>query len=642
MRRLEKLAAISIAMTLAWTASGLEAGRLGGEPLRIDVTNATTASYHVNNRNTRAADVTRVADDNWGLFYNRLNTQLSWKSWQAGLRLDGAWFYTSPDPTSLSLRLLRRRGGGRLPTAYGPDDADYFLLKVDQASQELSTRYINWIYPAKYYVGYTTPDVEATLGDFYAQLGRGFVLSVRKLDELSSDTTVRGGRVTGRVRSGDFRLKLTGLGGEMNPLRIDGASGRFLGVSPSVVSGFAHGSEAGMPRTIDDAFGRPVMPTYAPDHVVGAQIEGGIKQVQVGIQGSLLQRKLVDFDGDGIKDSLTPGVVRSAQQIRTGSVSVNVPDFADHGAGYVEVVAQNLDFPSALEDQPGTNLPGTGYGIYTALSLIEDPLSFTFEGKHYRRIFPLTANVDLARAREFGAVQYSAPPTTEAFWVDTEYEGANTCVTGGRARSDLALGQRHSVFAWAGHYLTWSESVTNERCIVAPTNLDQVWDLAVGTEATSSDRKSHANAVVGARFDKTHRWVKEPITGDNTHVFYREVYARYDIVHHLKGPFSLQLQGWHRRRRQTLGGPDTPYFQGSHTTALQWAPRFTFGLGVGYDQNPLFPLTYFNGQVTYKIDSSSNITIFAGQRRGGLRCISGVCRIFPPFEGVRADATIRF
>ena len=125
-------------------------------------------------------------------------------------------------------------------------------------------------------------------------------------------------------------------------------------------------------------------------------------------------------------------------------------------------------------------------------------------------------------------------------------------------------------------------------------------------------------------------------------MFYREVYARYDIIRWIGGPFSLQLQGWHRRRRQTLGGPDDRYFQGTHLTALQWAPKVTVGFGVGYDTNPQFPDTYLNGFVRYNIDSGSNVTVFAGQRRGGLRCVSGVCRIFPPFEGVRADATFRF
>jgi len=28
--------------------------------------------------------------------------------------------------------------------------------------------------------------------------------------------------------------------------------------------------------------------------------------------------------------------------------------------------------------------------------------------------------------------------------------------------------------------------------------------------------------------------------------------------------------------------------------------------------------------------------------RGGLKCVSGVCRVLPPFEGVKLSATLRF
>ena len=49
-----------------------------------------------------------------------------------------------------------------------------------------------------------------------------------------------------------------------------------------------------------------------------------------------------------------------------------------------------------------------------------------------------------------------------------------------------------------------------------------------------------------------------------------------------------------------------------------------------------------NGIFAYAINSSSNISLFAGQRRGGLRCVSGVCRVYPPVEGVRLDVTVRF
>ena len=627
--RLCAFAALVATSAFAGNASAFEPAKLDGEAVRVDVTEATTVLFNVDNRNTRPADVTRVADDEWSAWVNRLNLQANWRAFQVGLRLDSALFPTSPEPTDLALELLTIREGGSLPAAFDRADVDFFLLKLGEASRELSNRYINWVYPAKYYVGYSTPDVEVTAGDFYAQLGRGLVLSIRKLDELSSDTTVRGGRITARWSDGPFRLKLTGLGGVMNPLRIDEASGRYIASDDSVTTGLATVTEAGMPRPIDDALGQPTPPTYAPDQLFGAQLEGGTRHAQVGVQGSLLDRT---FLPNGT--ALSPGVVRSAETISTGSISVNVPDFDEHGAGYIEVAGQDLESPTGAEIDPG-------YAVYSSLSLIERPVTATVEAKHYRRFFPLSASVDIGRAREFGVVQYSAPPTTEAFWIDTEFESMNTCVTGGRAKADVEVGKDESVFAWVGRYHTWAETVANEACDTADSNLNRVWDFAVGLEASSQRRRSRAGLTVGSRFDDTDRVVQDA-RGLDTTVFYREVYARYDVIRWLSGPFSLQLQGWHRRRRITLGGPEDAFFQGQHLTALQWSPHFVFGVGLEYDTNPAFPDTYVNGLLSYNIDSASNVSLFVGQRRGGLRCISGVCRVFPPFEGVRADATVRF
>jgi hypothetical protein len=36
------------------------------------------------------------------------------------------------------------------------------------------------------------------------------------------------------------------------------------------------------------------------------------------------------------------------------------------------------------------------------------------------------------------------------------------------------------------------------------------------------------------------------------------------------------------------------------------------------------------------------VNLFVGQRRGAVRCVSGVCRRFPPFEGARLELTSRF
>jgi hypothetical protein len=283
-----------------------------------------------------------------------------------------------------------------------------------------------------------------------------------------------------------------------------------------------------------------------------------------------------------------------------------------------------------------------GHAVYASLSYAQRPVSVTFEGKHYRRLFPLLANISLSRAREFGLVGYNAPPTTEAIWIDTEFGGFNTCVTGGRARTDWQVHDHDTLYGWVGYYNTFAESVANESCEVTRANGNRVWDFAGGAESLSEDRRSRANALIGGRLDNSDALVEDTASGAATNVFYREAYTRYEILEHLGGPFVLELQGWHRLRRQTVGDPGSSWFEGQHLTGLAWAPHLSGAFGFEYSSNPQVPPTYLNFQIVYKVTTDSSVSLFVGQRRGALRCVGGICRVYPPFEGARLDLTLRF
>jgi hypothetical protein len=599
-----------------------------GTPVAFDVTESSTLLYNFDNRDTRANQVPTRANDDWGLLYDRINVLANGGAWQVGLRLDNAWFYRSPNATQIGLDLVNSR-----PVSAGSAAAPvYFRQKVDEAGVELSNRYINWLYPAKYYATYATPNLELALGDGYVQFGRGLVLSLRKLDELASDTTLRGARATARLKSGSLALRATLLAGTLNPLRIDPASGRYLGVDSSVTPGFVSVLEAGMPRAVSTDFAPNTgncatfaTCSYAPDQIFGGQVEISHRAAKFAVQGSLLERS-TPLDND---------IVRSSSHIATGSASVELADLGGHGGAYVELAVQDL----TPADRSTPKLP-PGEALYLSVNVLEGPLSLLFEGKHYRRFFPLLANISPLRAREFSMLAASAPPTTEALFLDTEFESFNTCVSGGRLRSDLALSNVASVYAWAGYYESFAESAANDSCEVSRDTRNRILDSATGLELHSRDHHSKADVSVGSRFDDTDRALVTD-QGD-THVFYREIYTRHQLAVALGGPLSMELQGWHRRRHQTVGGPDAPWSEGDELIGVDYAPHWSAAFGFSYDTNPAVPPTYVNGQLGYRMTSDSSVSLFVGQRRGALRCVGGVCRVFPPFEGVALDLTLRF
>jgi hypothetical protein len=596
-------------------------------PLRVEITEATTLMYAWDNRDSTPNNVATAVNDDFGVWYNRLNAQASTGGFRFGLRLDNAWYFASPDVTETALELYATRPAdpGALPPPV------YFRAKVEETGRELSNRYINWIYPAKLYAGYATRDVDVTLGDFYAELGHGIVLSVRKRDELASDDTVRGVRANAHFRAGELRVGVSALGGSANPLRLDEGSGRYLGVHHSVTPGFLAMTEAGMPRAIATDFvaeadecAEFATCTYAPDRLAAAQLTLDLFQLKLGTQGSLVVRQ----------GALSPDVVRSANRITTVSQTIEATTTDGAASFAFEAATQKL-----WRDDGDSELPA-GVALYGTASLAFSPVVLLFEGKHYRRLFPLLANVSVAHAREFAQVAWNAPPTAEASYIDTEFDNFNTCVTGGRGRGDVELARGISTFGWFGYFESFAETVPNDRCEVSARTRNRVYDLASGFEFRSRDARARDSFTAGARFDDTDAELQGSFGG--THVFYRELYARYDFIHPLGGPFALELQGVHRRRRRTLGGPPEAWFEGEHVTGIDWGSAWSFAAAVEYDTNPLPPDWFLNGLVRFRPTPESTLALFVGQRRGSLRCVGGVCRMVPGFEGVRLDASLRF
>ena len=141
-------------------ARALEPVDVFGAPVAFDITNTSTLSYNVDNRDTRPNQVSTLANDDWGLFYNRINVLANGGAWQVGLRIDNAWFFRYPNATQIALDLTESRpatpGGAPAPV--------YFRQKLSEAGVELSNRYIDWLYPAKYYATYTSPARRARPG----------------------------------------------------------------------------------------------------------------------------------------------------------------------------------------------------------------------------------------------------------------------------------------------------------------------------------------------------------------------------------------------------------------------------------------------------------------------------------------------
>lgn len=651
---------------------------MGDETLTIDITNTAIGDYFFNNRNSAEGLVapSTIVDDGYGQFIDHLNVQAFYGRFRFGARVDGYVYGGGVDDFD-----LQQIAKERLPEGTGADRYEY----ENAFRRELNTRFQNTIYLTKVSLGYTAPGVDITLGDFYAQLGRGMVLSVRKIDELAQDTTIRGFKASFKESWKDASLSVTALAGQGNPLRIDDQSGRRLTGDGSILF-------PDFPRPADfryytfDNSGNagyvtvPARPGYLEDAIYGLSVEAGPRQVLFGAHAAVVRRKSYGESyvrcvqaGSADCASIFPTFATNAESrlhdtIVTASGSVRVPNLWDHGDLYAEAGVQyNGDGRPIGVDGPNeyTRTPDlTGYGIYLTGSFREGPVSISFEGKHYKSLLPLSGNINsdgaadpTFAAPEFDTIAYNQPPNADTFYQEPN-GSPNVCITGGRVRTDYQAKPNFGVYAWLGYYTSLSEvDATNNECLSdAPGSRTNTWDAAAGGEMTLENGQSHFNAWVGARNTAHDEPVEGAGEGGPTDAFYREGYVRYDIAKHLAGDFTLVSQGFHRHRYKP-GLASNDWNEGENYLALRWAPYLAFIFGfeylgrVGCNPDPETDTCfYFNGGVQFKGGGKDHpakmvfdtVNLFVGQRRGAIRCVAGVCRQFPPFEGAKLELTSRF
>lgn len=677
-RRSFGLAAFVGGVALAWptgVARAVDVPDVGDETLTLDITNTAIGGYAFDNRDDSTTSVpppSTLVNDTFGYFTDRLNVQAYYWRFRAGVRLDVLTYFDLLDDADLAAIAKER-----LPDATGAERYEY----ENAFRRELHTRYLNTIYPAKLFLGYTAPSVDVTVGDFYAQFGRGLVLSVRKQDELAIDTTVRGLKAAFKKSWEDASVAVTALAGQMNPVRVDDQTGRRLhGEGSPLFFGFPTADD--YTQYSFDETGRagytttPARPSYLEDAMYGLSVEGGPRQILFGTHATVLRRRThaeeyvrcQEAGGEGC-DSLYPtfstaNASRLRDTIITASGSINVPDIFEHGDVYVEVAAQHATDgrPLRTEGDGFERVPSvTGYAAYLAGNVRAGPVIVNVEAKHYRSFLPLSGNVSSNSAAdgtfaapEFDPVVYNQPPTAEPIYTQ-QFGAPNVCVTGGRARADYRLSKDVSVYGWGGYYTSFTEANSqNVDCETTPDLQTNTIDAASGADL--GFERGYVKAWVGLRDTKHAEPVASVNLAEPSDAFYSEGYVRYDVTFRLTDELMLQSQGFHRHRYEPALRADS-WNEGENYLALRWAPHLAFIFGYEYlgrtgctpDQSVEL-CHYFNGAIQFKASDRDDpvqqvfdtVSLFVGQQRGAIRCVSGVCRNFPPFEGAKLELTSRF
>ena len=657
------------AVLVTSAAHALDLPKLWGKPLSLDVTEVTIVGQRFDSR-----EVTPITEGGaWGQWINRIQTKLDWNHFTVGIRLDSAAYWNTLSEQCNNPNHQAVSTFGTVPSAAGdqlcsssPNQRVLPTIYPAYMSDDL-TRFQNSIYVAKMWATYTNrkAGLEVTVGDSYVQFARGLVLSMRKVDDLGIDSTVRGIKVT--EAKGPFSV--TVLAGLANPSRVDEATGQALFTSKRVTD----------PKSPVYSV-RLEQPSFGADQIYGAELVIGRQGPLVATTSlSLVNRcspnaytslgrvtnpntfnDLVGYCDDSNRDTWLGGLpanssTRGASDVLTVAQSFELPKLGKWGNVYVVGALQNRD---GQFDAQGTSTH-QGLAFYaTYVAPLGKRVTTTLEYKQYDNFYPTGSAVNASQLAAFSTLAWSAVPTMESIVEDNLFGNFNVCVVGGRARTDWRVAKRILVFAQGMWQVSRGEqnavcdaagNITGVPDSAKAALTDYVSDGVIGTQLRFERRQTIMAATLGTRQD----WL-----GTGTQ-FVRQYELTYTFNQKLSKNVAIEILGRHRVRyelSQNVGmdGLSHEWVEGENYLGLSIAPRWVITQGFEYSTLDLPASTkfafidnypawlYLSAGGIYKLTKSSNIKVFLGQQRGGLKCISGVCRVFPAFEGARAELTLRF
>ena len=557
--------------------------------LILDVTNTTGYSYYFDNDpNTYDPDKDRTVqleglhDDLFHHFFNKLDVSLSYGQFRAGARLDLHLFANSP---------FEQHCG--IPNK--PDPSWCVQAPI---------RYNDQFAAERLYLVVTRPEFDLTLGDFYASFGKGLALSLIQLDELGQDTTVRGGKLN--IHHKDLGLTL--LAGTINVLDMDNSTGW-------------------------DA-------PWQPEPLVGGRLEYNLfGKVLAGTHAVYLIRdnhKLVDanerpenwFGYDAI-----------------WGVGFDVPDLWGDRLSFGGEL--NLQWtlepakPVTGEDRKGKH---KGTAAYASANLQLGDLSILSEFKYYD-------DFDLVGFDKKPYVQmYHLPPTLDR--KKAEINEGNKSVTGVRFRLDYNVGEigplELLLFANYGYFYNWEADAGG--LFKVEDGDKRIHSPFGGLEFQWGDGTGQLRASAGGRMVLDQK-------ADGA-VYREDVHLELSVEQAVFGNHCVELSFLLLDRKAKRLELDT-WKEMELTLGYKWSPHLTVALTYERQEDPnmvaqvpadpsdpasdLIPVpgNLFSAMVRYHFKPGSYLNLRVGESRGGVKCLSGVCRLMPPFAGMELVLVVR-
>lgn len=517
-----------------------------------------------------------------------------------------------PDPVDifdlrnrLSLRLKWRElsAGVRIDAA---------LFPTPPLLGDGSTLYGNDIRPEEVFVSYKWGKTQLTLGDDYVALGRGMALSMRKVDDLGFAMSLRGMHLKWRNKVLNLRVTT----GFTNVVNVDGVEEKLLPDPQDFITGVRLEAKAAKWLRLGGHF-VDIERRFSPMLLKSNEV-----------LAPLMSAAGYELSG------LNPKPVRTM----VAGANLEIPDIAGKFSAYFEGnYLLNSKWHDGLSNT-GTSLvrlkDDDGYAFYGAMSAYLGSWTLLAEAKHYRdykiNASPHPQTYGRDGLTQVAELQYISAPTLER--IDQRWQ-ENANVTGAHLKVDYRLPEGDLLFLSGAFFQD------------APAH-GEFTIHAYGGYEHKSDAGDRLVFQAGYR--------AEEAPGKSIATRLRMVHFDADLYLNIAKSQDLQIHLSHEFRSENPGAGELladKYVEGTSYISWNLAPSWSFTaqfeyltskLNCGNDGCDGDMWWYPGAFIVYRMTQSSFVRVFAGRGKGGLKCSGGVCRIYPDFEGVKVDTTLRF
>ena len=312
-----------------------------------------------------------------------------------------------------------------------------------------------------------------------------------------------------------------------------------------------------------------------------------------------------------LHSQLGEGSAFGNKRVSMESISLDVPRITEHAKLFGE-------FSLIQKDTYYSDDRINGHGFYLESGVFFDNLSFLLEFKDYKYL-------------DF---EYNRPPLLESEQIEilaNQFDTDATEITGISGRIDYYSSPLSTLF-----YAKISS--INDRPEDHP--LFGQYHREINHFFGGLEKKfrgtGYLSVLCGYRKENDTSLIFMSTHGNTFHY-------QFNISYPLTSRLSLEGD-W---KSKNFKGKYIDYYERRSFLSLHCSPRWIITLFFDQTNDPkvLFiknKTHWWAGQIELKIFQSNSIRIFYGSTKGAVKCSGGICKLFPPFEGLRIEINLRF